>query len=107
MGLFGFFLGFFQWVCLGFFGVSLMRVWCAPDCSFLLSGIWGSGVRYSCVTSGRSVVSTWQGITGQVPTVEEWVAAVAGHDLFVYCGHGSGESLYPNTMSLSGYISRM
>ena len=53
-------------------------------------------MRHSFVTSGRSVLSTWQGITGQVPTVEEWVAAVAGHDLFVYCGHGSGETPYPD-----------
>lgn len=52
-------------------------------------------MRHAFVTICPSVFFTWQGITGQVPTVEEWVEALAGHDLFVYCGHGTGQSLYP------------
>ena len=33
----------------------------------------------------------WQGLVGARPTTEEYRQALAEHDLFVYCGHGSGE----------------
>lgn len=33
----------------------------------------------------------WKGLTGARPTPEECQLALSSHDLFVYCGHGSGE----------------
>ncbi|KAF8764158.1 Separin like protein [Argiope bruennichi] len=32
----------------------------------------------------------WKGITGRVPDSQEFSSAFKYHDLFVYCGHGSG-----------------
>lgn len=34
--------------------------------------------------------ASWQGIIGRVPSTEEYGGALQSHDLFVYCGHGSG-----------------
>ncbi|XP_066926093.1 separin-like [Clytia hemisphaerica] len=33
----------------------------------------------------------WQGIVGRAPTSDEFSKALTQHDLFVYCGHGSGQ----------------
>jgi hypothetical protein len=33
----------------------------------------------------------WQGLVGIRPTADEYKHALTEHDLFVYCGHGSGE----------------
>ena len=32
----------------------------------------------------------WKGVVGRAPTEEEYTSALEDHDLFVYCGHGTG-----------------
>ncbi|CAL1276043.1 unnamed protein product [Larinioides sclopetarius] len=34
--------------------------------------------------------ANWKGITGRAPVPQEFSSAFKSHDLFVYCGHGSG-----------------
>jgi separase len=33
----------------------------------------------------------WRGIAGVAPTSEQFLEALKAHDLFIYCGHNSGE----------------
>nr|XP_006819432.1 PREDICTED: uncharacterized protein LOC102810216 [Saccoglossus kowalevskii] len=35
-------------------------------------------------------VEGWSGISGRIPTSDEYKAALLNNDLFIYCGHGNG-----------------
>ncbi|XP_024524696.1 separase [Selaginella moellendorffii] len=37
----------------------------------------------------------WEGKTGQVPTLDEYLEGFQQHDMFVYLGHGSGDQYFP------------
>lgn len=38
---------------------------------------------------------TWKGIVSRAPSSTEWAKSVTDFDLFIYCGHGSGENYMP------------
>ena len=44
---------------------------------------------------------SWQGVVGKLPDTEELIQFHSMNDLFVYCGHGSGERLYSKLSSSS------
>ncbi|KAJ8036336.1 Separin [Holothuria leucospilota] len=36
----------------------------------------------------------WSGVTGRIPSKEEYTAALTNQDLFIYCGHGNGREYF-------------
>lgn len=63
-----------------------------PKCAFYLLNAEGDLTKtQECFEVQFKRRPGWQGLVGIRPSAEEYKQALSEHDLFVYCGHGSGE----------------